>query len=349
MKVISSIGPLRVHAGAPRAGGAWTALSILVAIASPLQAAPRYTLGEPAAPVPTPSGQSVLYLTREQFVRALSLPAEQVFLDDAPLGYLPQRSYLASDVTPGRHRLWGVIGCPDLTLDVQPGRGYLLRLREVIDSNDLVSARWLSDDPGSIDDLVRSTGIARASPTPRGLQALAKKIRRKGGKHGSPATAARSGATGGTAKPGVTGGTAITGIPPLPLVFDATWHLESLDQVQSESDFSGNVGKLGFDGAALRYSSPRETIEIPCDSVTQVRYGGTISSDLNPWIEVGHRTPSGPRTDCFADSRSSLALETYNRLFAALYERCLGRHGQGALPESPAPGPDSTAAANPPH
>jgi len=317
-------------------------------VASPLQAAPRFKLGEPPALVPATPEQSVLYLTREQFVRALSLPAEEVFLDDVPLGYLPQRAYLASRVAPGRHRLWGVIGCPDLTLDVRPGRAYLLRLREVIDSNDLVSPRWLSDDPGSIDDLVRSTGITRASPTPRGLQALQNKVGRKRGRHDPAAVGTKPGAPDSSLKPRGPGAIVITGLPELPLVFDATWHLETLDQVQSESAFSGNVGKLAFDGSSLRYRSRKETLEIPCDSVTSVRYGGTVSSDLNPWIEVGYRTSSGLKADSFADSRSSQALDTYNRLFAALYERWVARR-QAAPPGGAAPGilppPDSTAAA----
>src|SRR5262245_38546909 len=103
---------------------------------------PHFVLGEPKFLEPS-SESAVLYVTREQFVRASGLDPERLYLDATPWAMLPQLSYVTTVLNPGTRCLSGVHGVKPMCLDIRPGRTYLLRLREAVDANDLWSANLL--------------------------------------------------------------------------------------------------------------------------------------------------------------------------------------------------------------
>src|SRR6185436_606615 len=168
---------------------AWTAAAafalgaMTTSFAAPASAAPvpshdkRFTFDDTKPVVVATPGVARLCLVREQVVRKNPMAPEHLYLDGKPFAYLPQRGVVVADVPPGFHRLEGVLGCPPLVLECPADEVVLMRLREVIDEQDAVRARWLLEDPDFAGDLVEQMELLTTTTTPHGMEELAKRWR----------------------------------------------------------------------------------------------------------------------------------------------------------------------------
>ncbi len=304
-------------------------LPLLLACAHPAGAAeptvaPRFVLSDSAA-TPAPAGDgAIIRLVREQYVRQRPLPPEMIYLDGGPAGLLPQQSWFELDVKPGPHRLCGLAGDTGLTLRCDPRRTYLLRLREVVDSEDQLTARWLLDDPGVSKDLVRKSRLRHVTTTQVGLRYLEKKKR--------------------TICPDDDPSVAPSRARALPDSFDNILLERPLDQVNLETDFSQLSGRVLVDTAGIHYRLRAQvrsslntwrlvtdSLDVPVDSIVGVRYGGTRFTGVNPWLDVYHTTSAGLRIASFADTREANGTWTYNRIFETI-EDLRSTRGQGGSP-----------------
>lgn len=261
----------------------------------------RFALVDSTPPLAAAPDSAVIVLAREQFVRKNPLPPERLYLDGAPLGWLPQQSAIVVAVAPGLHRLSGVFECPDLVVGCAPGETVLLRLRETIDDVDRLRLRWLLDEPAAAAGLLRGAALPLAVPSARGLADLAKRA-------GRPAGAAPD--------------TAAALAPDGRLAFPEVLFEHPLDPMNLRRDFSILTGALSLGGARLDYVERRVRgevrISIPLDSVETVRFGGTRYVGRAPWLDVIYRDGDRRWRASFADAREESAEATYNRLFAAL-------------------------------
>jgi hypothetical protein len=309
----------------PASHFSWRCFVLLpfLACASPAVAADpvvdsRFVLTDSMEAHAPADGKAVICVLREQYVRNRPLPPEMIYLDDAPAGLLPQQSWFEVQVDPGPHRLCGLVGDPGFTLRCRPDGAYLLRLREVIDSQDQRGEKWLFDDASTASDLIRKGHLLKVATTDAGLRYLRKKM------HSvcpdDPADAAR--------RP----------LAVLPDSFDHVLLERPLDQVNLEKDFSQLFGRVSIDTAGVHYRlSVRvrasldswrlvaDSLEIPADRIVGVRFGGTRFTGINPWVDVFHRTDVGVTIASFGETRETHGESTYNGIFAAVEELMAAR------------------------
>lgn len=273
----------------------------------------RFVLTDSAETHEPASGKAVIRLLREQYVSNRPLSPEMIYLDDGPAGLLPQQTWFELQVDPGLHRLRGLVGDQGFMLRCHPDRAYLLRLREVIDSQDQRSEKWLLDDAGIAADLILKSRLLHVATTDAGLRYLRKKMRSICSDDTSDAER-RFAAV-------------------LPDSFEHVLLERPLDQVNLERDFSQLFGRVLIDTAGLHYRlSVRvrasldswrlvaDSLEIPADRIVGVRFGGTRFTGVSPWVDVFHRTASGVKIASFADTRETYGESTYNGIFAVVEE-----------------------------
>jgi hypothetical protein len=256
----------------------------------------RFDLSRVDPPVAADSGRALVILTREAFARHSPLPPENLLLDREPLAMLPQRSYVAASVGPGPGCLRAVGGPAPLCLNWSPGGIYLIRLREIIGADDRLTSHWLLDEPSAATRLVRNRKLHRASLTARGAQYLRNKARSLDGEPQAAVLGETSGVT----------------------EFDHIWHENPLDPVNLLRDFSHPAGCVRVDSVGIQYREPGVEFEIAWSRLLAMRYGGTRFTSQSPWITVQYRERGRMQAASFADSRDLHAVQTYNRLFAAI-------------------------------
>jgi hypothetical protein len=291
---------------------------------------PRFVLTDSAETHAPAGGKAVICLVREQYVRERPLPPELIYLDGAPAGLLPQRTWFEVQVDPGPHRLCGLVGDPGFALRCHPGRTYLLRLREVIDSQDQLRENWLFDDASTAPDLVRKHRLRHVATTEVGLRFLSKKKR--------------------AICPNDTADAERWPAASLPDSFDHVLLERPLDQVNLENDFSQLFGQVSIDTAGIHYRlSVRvrasldtwklvtDSLDIPADRIVDVRFGGMRFTGVNPWVDVYHRTDLGVRIASFADTRETDGASTYDGVFAAIEELKATRRPREANDSQPEP------------
>lgn len=282
----------------------------LAATASLATAAPpsrdrRFAFSDTTPDLSPSAERAVLCLVREQIVRRHPMPPERLYLDGVPLAYLPQRAVVATRVEPGVHRLEGVLGCPPLVISCAPGELVLLRLREVIDEQDAVRARWLLDDPELAEGLIAQGELLPVTLTERGREDLAKRWR----------TVDVSARPDSALAPADTG-QAVT--------LDQVWFEHPLDPVNLRRDFTTYDGRLEIGSRAFSYAMDRSAkgvrFQIRFEDVVGLRFGGTRSSSAQPWLDLYYRSEGQTLRGSFADSGENPE-GGYNRMFAALRSR----------------------------
>jgi hypothetical protein len=298
--------PLLRAAGLRRRLSGW-AVILASGLAAPAWADARFKLGEsPVFPTPD-SGRAVLYATREQHVRLRPLPVEKLHLDGAPLGFLPQGGYIVTAIDSGQRCVTGIHGTPAFCLDVRPGRTYLLRLREVIDTQDRMSTHWLLDDPLALHGIVAESELRPVQLTEGGRRDLEKRYRDK--------RVAR--AEGPVLNPGASDTT----------VEFANLVTEDPIRRSLRDPARHGTSRLIVTRDRLQLVEPERTIEVPLDSLETVRYGGTRASGPTTWLNIQYSAREGSELVAIADPREELAVETYNRMFAAIHDRWWARTG----------------------
>lgn len=299
---------------------AWIAVATLLAAvaATPAAAAPvksgdrRFAFDDAEPRLDPEPGRARLLLVREQIVRKNPMPPERLYLDQRPLGFLPQRSVVAADVDPGFHRLEGVLGCPPLVIECRAGARVLLRLREVIDEHDAVRARWLLDDPDLASDLIAQMELRHATATGRGLAELEQRRR--------------------TVSRGLAADSILAPAPGAELVVDEVWFEHPLDPLNLRRDFTTSTGTLVLGADAVDYVMDRRNrgvrVSIPYRDIVGLRFGGTRSATFQPWIDLFYRSEDRTLQASFADS--GLDSEAgYNRMFGAIRARWMDAAGGG--------------------
>ena len=269
----------------------------------------RYRLYRSANLPDQPAERATLYLVREQRGLLNALPDQRVYVDGDPAGILPQRSWFLMHVEAGSHRVSGIMFCPDLILDCKPGRAYLLRLREVTDTNDRRSASLLLDDPETIRDLIEMKRLAFVETTTRGMDYLRARLRSHPERSSAPRIEAR-----------LQGQT-----DTLPHVLVE----KPLDTMNLRREFSGLTGRLILDRTTIAYRMEdsirsssvswrkvRDVFEISGEGIVKVRFDGTRFTGVTPWVNIIYRTANGLHTVSFADAREPDGSATYNRVFA---------------------------------
>ena len=107
------------------------------------------------------------------FVNDFSRGDAYVYLDSAPLGYVPRAAYTAAILRPGIRLIWGTADAK--WYDFQPGSVNLLRLVKVSGR----SRVWVADDPSVIQGLVLRKKLAYVITSKRGLAQLQAKAGNK--------------------------------------------------------------------------------------------------------------------------------------------------------------------------
>lgn len=280
----------------------------------------RFAFTDTKPDLAPPASAGHLVLVREQIVRKNPMPPERLYLDARPLGYLPQRGVVVAEVGPGLHRLEGVLGCPPLVFEIGPGERVLLRLREVIDEQDAVRARWLLEDPDFAGDLIDQMELLNVQVTPRGLEELARRWR-------TVDVAMRADSILAPQAPGAA------------LVIPEAWFEHPLDPLNWRRDFSTYSGRLEIGAREITYAMDRRNrdvrVAIPIADVVGLRFGGIRSAGVAPWLDLFYRSEGQTLRASFADAGPEPEAG-YNRMFGAIRTRWLsGRAGAaGTRPES---------------
>ncbi len=280
----------------------------------------RFVLTDSAEVRPPGPGGAVLWIAREQFVRVQPLPPEAIYLDGEPAGLLTQRSWFEVPLTPGEHHLCGIAGVPGFTLRCAAGDSIFLRLRELIDTQDQRTMEWLYDDPADAADLFSRSRLRHVQLTAYGARNLAGKRPRGCADEKWPAPVAA------------------------PETFDHVLIERPLDQVNLQTEFHHLAGRLWLDGKGVHYRMGAwlktslvtsrwvsDSLDVPADSITRVRFGGTRFTGVTPWVTLDIHTARGPSYVSFADLREEDGVGTYNRLFERLIAMRRASH-DGAEP-----------------
>lgn len=309
--------------------GAALALGLLAAsLAGAAAAAPvpsrdrRFTFDDTKPDLAPAPGAGRLCLVREQIVRKNPMPPERLYLDGQPLGWLPQRAVVIADVSPGTHRLEGVVGCPPLVFECPAGEIVLLRLREVIDEQDAVRARWLLEDPDFAADLVEQMELLHTRATPRGTLDLARRWRTvKTSERADSLLAPGDSAT--------------------VVAVDEVWFEHPLDPVNLRRDFTTYTGRIEIGPREISYAADKRQrgvrVVIRFEDVAGLRFGGTRSASAQPWIDLFYRSNGETLRASFADA-SAESEAGYNRMFSAI--RARWRAARANAGDAPATGTD---------
>lgn len=296
--------------------------AIAVSLAGNAAAAPvpsrdrRFTFDDAKPDLAPRPGVTRLVLVREQIVRKNPMVPERLYLDGQPLGWLPQRSVVVADVSPGTHRLEGIVGSPPLVIDCPAGEVVLLRLREVIDEQDAVRARWLLEDPEFAGDLVEQMELLTTTPTARGTADLVRRWR--------------------TVKKEARPDTVLAPDDSVTVVaVEEVWFEHPLDPVNLRRDFTTYAGRLEIGPREISYAADRRQrgvrVSIRYQDVVGLRFGGTRSATPQPWIDLYYRSEGETLRASFADAGAE-SEAGYNRMFAAI--RARWRAARPAEPEA---------------
>ena len=203
---------------------------------------------EPVFPAVQPD-RALVYFARPDFMRLLPLSTFKVFVDGTPAGWLPQRSYLAAHVEPGRRMVWGTARSSGQRFDFLGGRTYLLLLVESYGppNRTLHETSWLAGDAADIRLLVADKKLSYVSPTEDAVARLRaeaeKELEKESKRNPDPVAAA------------------------LPATFETVWY---------------RPGKRGFSMKAYDATGTltvsRETIEFKSDQKTLVISVGDVQS-----------------------------------------------------------------------
>jgi hypothetical protein len=260
-----------------------------------------FVLRDTTALPPPAAGMARLVVARDMAPTEYLKP-EFVFVDSTPVGVMPQRTAVTTEVPAGWHRVWlGRGSKAEVWMEFVPDGRYLLRLREIFSGG-----TWRGD-------LVRESGegyaefalnreMKLAVMDARGKQDLEKDLKKVVRKWDPQA---REKATASAA---------------LPIVIQEAWFLP----IPSDADpgtWQNHTGVLTLDGKSLRFvRADTLVVEIPRESMTNVRFGNMKGGLPNPWIKVGFREDMLDKGATFADATSiaPTATQSYNRLFAEI-------------------------------
>ncbi len=215
----------------------------------------------PDFPVPQ-ADRALVYIVRPAFVHLIPNPTFEVFVDDRPAGYLPQRSYLAAQLEPGRRRVWGPHANEPRSFDFESGNTYVLLLIESYGPNRIVTrTAWESGDPADVRGLVEKAKLSHVTTTESGMLKLEQEA---GAAKRDAAQAAPA-----NAQPIV-----------LPATFATVWY-RSGDRAASLKSYDSS-GVLTVNADTIRFESKKKTFEIPNATIQSVALDKMTNNPFDP-------------------------------------------------------------------
>ena len=278
------------------------------ALTAEAQNAPYVLRDTTSLPPPAP-GMARILVARERFLEQ-GLKPEFVYLDRTPLGMLPQKAAVTAEVPPGWHRVWLGRGARvELWMELEAGRGYLIRLRENLNEGTW-RADLVRDASAGYGEFAKEKGLKLAITGESGFGALKRDLEKRKTDPKADSLARERAKTGGA----------------LPIRFAEAWYQDLLAPARVPMEYEHHPGRLELDATTLRFVRGDTTaVEIPRASIEMIRYGGHRDNRPNPWIKIGYRVNGEERAAMFAELRPETATASYNRLFAELEKSPSGR------------------------
>jgi len=258
-------------------------ISILGAFLSTAFAEDHYTKSkEPVFP-DVQAGHALLYIARPDFTRLIPEGTFKVFVDSTPVGWLPQRAYLAVQVDPGSRIVWGPSSATQ-RIDFQADKIYLLVLAEQYGQNRaIVGASWESGDPASVRNFVGGQKLTYVEPNKDSLVPLREEGEKKFGKKEQQAPEVHAAA--------------------LPATFEKVWYRRS-QHASAWKPYDAS-GTLTVTNDAIEYKSDKENFTIPTKDVKSISMGRLSGlanyGDEAPWGIVRYTNAGAEETVAFCD------------------------------------------------
>ena len=269
---------------------------------------------------------ALVYVARTNFQRLIPLAPFEVFVDDVPFGWLPQRSYLAVQVEPGRKLLWGPQQNDPERFEFKAGRTYLLLLVErymFANHDTLVGTSWVLGDPADVRSLIAAKELSYVTPTEEGLAKLREEAAKKYPKERKNA-------------PDLTTQT-------LPASFETVWYRPGKRGFSFKAYDA--TGTLKVDGQQIEFKSDKKTIVIPVKDIQSVALDKITSSlntaDPNKWGIVRFASAGSTEVAAFRDGHSLGNGGDTERIYLTLKAATLP--AAGPMPP-PAPLPSAVSA-----
>jgi hypothetical protein len=302
-------------ANARRARVLLAALSFLLAATA--VAEDKYVKSKDAVFPDVQPAHALVYFARPDFMRLIHSPTLKVFVDSTPIGWLPQRSYLAAQVEPGSHVVWGPMNATQ-RVDFQAGKTYLLVL--VVrygPNNSLSDAAWELGDPSYVRNIVAEGKLSYVKANDEELAKLKEEGAKKAGKAEQHAPEVHAAA--------------------LPASFENVWY-----RATRKITWKGYaaVGTLTVTSDAVEFKSEKENVTIPLKDVQSFaldRFTGLVgSSDESAWNMITFNQAGTPAFAAFRDRSEPASTQ---RIFLTLQSvvRPSTTAGQQTASAQPAP------------
>jgi hypothetical protein len=208
---------------------------------------------------------ALVYFARPEFMRMLSLSTFKVFVDTTPAGWLPQRSYLAAHVAPGRRMVWGTARSSGQYFDFLAGQTYLLVLEESYGppNNTLHETSWAAGIPDAVRPFVADKKLSYVSSTEEALAKLRGEAEKDFAKESkrNPDKGIRSPAA-----------------AELPAVFETVWYRPGKRGFSLKAYDA--TGTLTVTSQIIEFKSNEKTLLIPVRDIQSVSLA-KVTSDLN--------------------------------------------------------------------
>jgi len=277
---------------------------------------------EPVFLVPE-SGHALVYFARPDFQRLIPEPTFKVFLDSTPVGWLPQRSYLAAQVEPGNRVVWGS-GSDAKRFDFEAGKTYLVILYERYGSPNrtIVGSSWQSDNPEDVQFFVKEKKLSYVKANEAEMGKLREEAAKKYEKQEQRAPEVHAEA--------------------LPATFEKVWYRTAKRGFAWKAYDA--TGTLTVKSDTIEYKSDKENITIPIKDVQSLaldRFTGFVNSgDETQWGMVKFTGTGGEEVAAFRAQHDAVTNGDTERIFLTL---------QSAVKISPASmSPEQTASATQP-
>lgn len=265
-----------------------------------------YTLSDSIKVAPPAAGRALLVVTRELVARAMSTKEELVYLDESPLGFLPEKTALLREIDPGFQRVWalGSGANAETWLDVKPNRIYLLRMRQTEVQGNLYSD-FVRETPRGYRKYARERGIRISNLTEKGTPWMAKKLGQYRQGTPPPADTSRANAMRRNS---------------LPIVREeARYRDPAVDKDVAQRDDS--IGRFEMDAKSIHFEDAKRELTIPLEAVAMVQYAGTFWDTPPAWFRVTYRQGEAEREALFSAASYPGSTAFYNAVFGVLDDK----------------------------
>lgn len=322
------------------AGWAWRASFLGIFLILTASAEDKYVKSEETVFPAVQADHALVYIARTEFKHLIPFPTFKVFVDGMPAGWLPQRSYLAVQVEPGRRLVWGPLENDPQRFDFKAGQTYLLLLVERYDpaNNGVVrNTSWISADPADVKGLVADRKLSYVTSTEEAMAKLreegAKEFQKQSKQAPDPAAAS------------------------LPTTFETVWYRPGKRGFSFKAYEASGTLTVGKE--IIEFKSNKKTLTIPVKDIQSVSYDKVTSAanfaDPNLWGIVRFSTFGSLETAAFRDGHGLGNGGDSERIYLTLRSAAQAPPASSPMPRPSLPSapaqessPPSPAASEPP-